>query len=51
LSPPIWPARRVLELAPLNWEKTLEKTDAEQRLDARVLRRATLAIDDQRPSR
>jgi transposase len=43
---PSWPARRVLELSPLNWKKTLQEQDAQQRLAANVFRRVTLAIDD-----
>jgi hypothetical protein len=46
---PSWPARRVLELAPLNWKKTLEHKDAQQRLDANVFRRASLGSLDQHP--
>lgn len=41
---PSWPVRRVLELAPLNWKKTLENEDTQQRLDANVFRRATLGL-------
>lgn len=39
---PSWPARRVLELAPLNWRQTLEQEDAQQRLSANVFRRVHL---------
>jgi transposase len=46
---PGWPVRRVLELAPLNWKKTLEDEDAQQRLDANVFRRASLGLLDQHP--
>jgi transposase len=49
---PSWPARRVLDLAPLNWKQTLEKSDAQQRLDANIFRRATLGLlDDHRPTK
>jgi transposase len=41
---PGWPARRVLDLAPLNWNKTLQDHDTQQRLDANVFRRATLGL-------
>jgi transposase len=43
---PSWPVRRVLELAPLNWNKTFQDQDAQQRLDANVFRRATLGLLD-----
>lgn len=39
---PSWPARRVLELAPANWRKTLEQDDAQQRLASNIFRRVTL---------
>jgi len=39
---PSWPARRILELAPVNWQKTLQQQDAQQRLAANVFRRVTL---------
>jgi hypothetical protein len=46
-----WSRRRVLELAPVNWKQTLETSDAQQRLDANVFRRATLGLlDDHRPN-
>jgi transposase len=49
---PGWPVRRVLELAPVNWKKTLENEDAQQRLAANIFRRATLGLlDDHRPSK
>jgi transposase len=41
---PSWPQHRVLELAPAYWQKTLEQTDAQQRLDANVFRRASLGL-------
>jgi transposase len=46
---PSWPVRRVLDLAPLNWKKTLEDEDAQQRLDANIFRRASLGLIDQHP--
>jgi transposase len=39
---PDWPIRRVLELAPVNWRKTLEHEDTQRRLAANVFRRVTL---------
>lgn len=47
---PGWPVRRVLELAPFNWKKTLEDDDAQQRLDANVFRRASLGLLDKHPT-
>ncbi len=47
---PSWPVRRVLELAPLNWKKTLQDADTQQRLDANVFRRATLGLLGDHPS-
>jgi len=41
---PAWPARRVLELAPVNWRKTREQQDTQQRLAANVFRRAVLDL-------
>jgi transposase len=49
---PAWPIRRVLDLAPLNWNKTLQNQDAQQRLDANIFRRASLGLlDDHRPTK
>jgi transposase len=49
---PIWPVRRVLELAPAYWKQTLEDQDAQQRLGANVFRQATLGLlDDHRPTK
>ena len=49
---PGWPARRVLELAPLTWKKTLQDQDTQQRLDANIFRRATLGLlGDHSPSK
>jgi transposase len=39
---PSWPASRVLDLAPVNWNKTVEQSDAQQRLAANVYRRISL---------
>jgi transposase len=39
---PRWPAKRVLELAPLHWPKTREHEHTRQLLDANIFRRATL---------
>ena len=48
---PSWPARRVLDLAPVNWEQALKNEDTQQRLDANIFRRATLGLlDDHRPT-
>jgi transposase len=47
---PRWPASRVLELAPVNWRKTLEQDDTQQRLAADLFRRASLATLDVHPA-
>lgn len=39
---PSWPVKRVLELAPACWKKTLEQEDAQQRLAANVFRQVSL---------
>ena len=39
---PSWPHRRVLDLAPALWKKTVEDQDAQQRLAANIFRQATL---------
>jgi len=39
---PTWPRHRVLELAPAYWNDTLQKSDAQQRLEANVFRRVAL---------
>jgi transposase len=39
---PSWPQHRVLELAPAEWNKTLQQQEAQQRLAANVFRRVTL---------
>jgi len=49
---PSWPVNRVLELAPVNWQKALEQHDAQQRLAANVFRRVALGeIDEHRQSK
>lgn len=40
---PSWPRRRVLELAPVSWRQTMARPDVQQRLDANIFRRASLA--------
>jgi transposase len=39
---PSWPAKRILELAPAYWKKTLEHEEAQQRLAANVFRQVSL---------
>jgi transposase len=39
---PDWPARRVLELAPLSWCQTLQQQEAQQRLAANPFRSASI---------
>lgn len=39
---PRWPKRRVLELAPLHWQKTLEQPDTQQRLAKNPYRKVCL---------
>jgi transposase len=41
---PRWPRHRVLELAPLLWSETLKQRDAQQALEANVLRRVVLGL-------
>jgi hypothetical protein len=41
---PSWPAKRVLELAPVHWRQTREQEDAQQRLAANVFRRAVVEL-------
>lgn len=38
---PSWPHQRVLELAPVNWQQTLEQPDTQERLTANIFRQAT----------
>jgi hypothetical protein len=44
---PSWPAKRVLELAPAYWQKTLEQQDTQQRLAANVFRQVALRVLDE----
>ena len=39
---PSWPVHRVLELAPVHWQKTLQQEDTQRRLAENVFRRVTL---------
>jgi hypothetical protein len=39
---PDWPARRVIELAPLSWRQTLQQQEAQQRLAANPFRSASI---------
>jgi transposase len=48
---PSWPVRRVLELAPAYWQKTLEQQDAQQRLAANVYRQVALGEIDEHSER
>lgn len=43
---PGWPQARLVELAPVNWEKTLQQEDAQRRLAANVFRQASLGLLD-----
>jgi transposase len=47
---PSWPAKRILELAPAYWKKTLEQEDAQQRLAANVYRQVALGEIDEHSS-
>jgi hypothetical protein len=47
---PSWPAKRVLELAPAYWKKTLKQQDAQQRLAANVYRQVALGEIDEHSS-
>ena len=40
---PSWPKHRLLELAPVYWQKTLEQPETQQRLDSNVFRRVLLS--------
>lgn len=42
---PSWPKSRILELAPLNWKRTLAQDSTQQQLAANVFRRAALKAD------
>ncbi|HUR21900.1 MAG TPA: hypothetical protein VMZ90_13885 [Vicinamibacterales bacterium] len=46
---PRWPHHRVLELAPVNWSKTLQQREAQETLDANVLRRVVLGLSGVAP--
>jgi transposase len=41
---PRWPKHRLLELAPVNWQKTLEDPKTQGALDANIFRRAVLGL-------
>ena len=46
---PSWHRSRVLELAPVNWQQTLEQQDTQQRLAANPFRTAILALERDHP--
>lgn len=46
---PSWPKRRVLDLAPAYWKKTLEDEDTQQRLADNPFRSAVMALDRLHP--
>lgn len=46
---PSWPVKRVLELAPVNWQKTLQQSDAQQQLAANVFRQVALGEIEEHP--
>jgi transposase len=41
---PSWPRNRVLELAPVNWKKTLEQPETQKALAANIFRRVVLEL-------
>ena len=43
---PGWPQALLVELAPVNWEQTLQQEDAQGRLAANVFRQASLGLLD-----
>lgn len=43
---PSWPAKQVLDLAPVNWDKTLQQEDTQQRLAANAFRKVSLGLLD-----
>jgi transposase len=43
---PGWPKKRVLELAPVNWQKTLEQEETQRLLAANVFRQVSLGLLD-----
>jgi len=47
---PSWPLRRVLDLSPAFWKKTLEEEDTQQRLTANIFRRIGLGLADEHPA-
>jgi transposase len=40
---PSWPRKRVLELAPVYWKKTLDQRETQEKLAANVFRRVVLS--------
>jgi transposase len=48
---PRWPRHRVLELAPVNWSQTLQQREAQEALEANVLRRVILGLSGATPHR
>ena len=40
---PRWPSNRVLELAPANWQETVQRQEVQQALEANVFRRVVLS--------
>jgi hypothetical protein len=46
---PSWSRSRVLDLAPVNWQQTLEQHDTQQRLATNPFRAAILALDRDHP--
>jgi len=42
---PGWPKSRVLELAPVNWKKTLQDAETQRLLDANIYRRVALDLE------
>jgi transposase len=42
---PQWPIKKVLELAPANWQTTLADPAVQQKLEANIFRQVTLATD------
>jgi len=44
---PSWPSKRVLDLAPAYWNKTLQQEDTQQRLAANVYRQVALGEIDE----
>ena len=46
---PSWPKARVLDLAPANWQQTLEQADTQQRLAANPFRAVLLGAGGHAP--